>query len=38
MDTLMSNATAPETYLGIYSELSKYNIHLNIFERLWAVC
>jgi hypothetical protein len=29
--------TAPDTYLGIYNELSKYNVHLNVFERLWAV-
>lgn len=39
MDVL-SNATiaaTPETFLGIYDELSKYNVHLNIFERLWAV-
>jgi hypothetical protein len=30
-------ATAPDTYFGIYNELSKYNVHLNLFERLWAV-
>jgi methylsterol monooxygenase len=39
--SLLSNSTAftaPESYLGIYNELSKYNVHLNIFERLWAVC
>ena len=29
--------TTPDTYFGIYNELSKYNVHLNIFERLWAV-
>lgn len=37
---VMSNSTLlsqPETYFGIYNELSKYNVHLNIFERLWAV-
>lgn len=37
---IVSNSTllgAPETYMGIYNELSKYNVHLNIFERLWAV-
>ncbi|TGO61959.1 hypothetical protein BCON_0023g00170 [Botryotinia convoluta] len=36
---ILSNATisaTPETFLGIYDELSKYNVHLNIFERLWA--
>jgi methylsterol monooxygenase len=36
----LSNSTLaarPETFLGIYDELSKYNVHLNIFERLWAV-
>jgi methylsterol monooxygenase len=37
--SLLSNVTltAPETYFGIYNELSKYNVHLNVFERLWAV-
>jgi methylsterol monooxygenase len=38
--SIMSNSTlftTPDTYLGIYNELSKYNVHLNIFERLWAV-
>jgi hypothetical protein len=37
----MSNSTlltSPDTYFGIYNELSKYNVHLNVFERLWAVC
>lgn len=37
---IMSNSTLlqqPDTYIGIYNEFSKYNIHLNIFERLWAV-
>jgi hypothetical protein len=40
MEFVASNATIlsqPETYFGIYNELSKYNVHLNIFERLWAV-
>ncbi|PQE17965.1 C-4 methyl sterol oxidase Erg25 protein [Rutstroemia sp. NJR-2017a WRK4] len=34
----LSNSTLarPETFFGIYDELSKYNVHLNIFERLWA--
>ena len=32
--TLLSS---PDTYFGIYNELSKYNVHLNVFERLWAV-
>ena len=38
--SLMSNSTlltSPDSYFGIYNELSKYNVHLNIFERLWAV-
>jgi methylsterol monooxygenase len=39
--SIMSNSTTlfstPDTYFGIYNELSKYNVHLNIFERLWAV-
>ncbi|TAQ85210.1 hypothetical protein B7494_g6452 [Chlorociboria aeruginascens] len=36
--SFMANSTlsAPETFMGIYDELSKYNVHLNIFERLWA--
>lgn len=37
----LANSTvlaAPDTYFGIYNELSKYNVHLNMFERLWAVC
>ncbi len=36
---ILSNSTlaAPDTYFGIYNELSKYNVHLNLFERLWAV-
>jgi hypothetical protein len=36
----MSNSTLlaqPESYMAIYHELSQYNVHLNIFERLWAV-
>jgi methylsterol monooxygenase len=36
----MSNSTLlaqPETYMAIYHELSHYNVHLNVFERLWAV-
>jgi methylsterol monooxygenase len=39
MDFMPNSTTfaAPETYFGIYNELSKYNVHLNIFERLWAV-
>lgn len=35
----MSNSTLlaqPESYMAIYHELSQYNVHLNIFERLWA--
>jgi methylsterol monooxygenase len=38
--SFMANSTtlsAPDTYLGIYNELSKYNVHLSVFERLWAV-
>ena len=26
----------PETYWGNFDEISKYNVHLNVFERLWA--
>jgi methylsterol monooxygenase len=40
--SVLSNSTTllttPDTYFGIYNELSKYNVHLNLFERLWAVC
>lgn len=37
--SFLANSTlaTPDTYFGIYNELSKYNVHLNIFERLWAV-
>jgi methylsterol monooxygenase len=38
---ILANSTMlaqPETYFGIYNEFSKYNVHLNIFERLWGVC
>ncbi|CAL3968067.1 unnamed protein product [Diplocarpon coronariae] len=36
--SFLTNSTlaAPDTYFGIYNELSRYNVHLNIFERLWA--
>jgi hypothetical protein len=40
MEAISSNSTLlsnPDTYFEIYNELSKYNVHLNIFERLWAV-
>lgn len=26
----------PDTYWGQFEEISKYNVHLNVFERLWA--
>ncbi|CAD6565380.1 MAG: C-4 sterol methyl oxidase [Alectoria sarmentosa] len=29
-------SSPPETYWGQFDEISKYNIHLNVFERLWA--
>lgn len=32
--TLFSNSQ--ETYWGQFEELSKYNVHLSILERLWA--
>lgn len=32
--TLLS--PAPETYWGQFEEISKYNVHLNLFERMWA--
>ncbi|KAJ2895453.1 hypothetical protein MKZ38_006565 [Zalerion maritima] len=25
-----------DSYIGVYEELSKYNVQLNVFERLWA--
>ncbi|KAI9848584.1 MAG: C-4 sterol methyl oxidase [Sclerophora amabilis] len=31
--TLLSG---PDTYWGQFDEISKYHVHLNIFERLWA--
>ena len=41
-DSLNRNSTSslfpspPETYWGQFDEISKYNVHLNVFERLWA--
>ena len=29
-------STTPETYWGQFEEISKYNVHLNFFERMWA--
>lgn len=29
-------SSPPETYWGQYEEISKYNVHLNVLERLWA--
>lgn len=29
-------ATTTDTYWGQYDEISKYNIHLNVIEKLWA--
>ena len=29
-------ATPQETYWGQFEDISKYNVHLNLFERLWA--
>lgn len=36
--TTLSYAASPtpETYWGQFEEISKYNVHLNFFERLWA--
>lgn len=28
----------PDTYLGVFEEVTKQNIQLNIVERAWAVC
>lgn len=28
--------TPPDSYWGQFDEISKYNVHLNVFERLWA--
>ena len=28
--------SSPDTYWGQFDEISKYNVHLNVFERLWA--
>lgn len=35
--TMNATLASSDTYFGIYNELSKYNVQLNIFERLWAV-
>lgn len=37
------NATASalnqtQDYFGVLEEVSKYNVHLGYFEKLWAVC
>jgi len=37
MSAMNTTLMSPDTYFGIYNELSKYNVHLNVFERLWAV-
>jgi methylsterol monooxygenase len=28
-------SASPETYWSHFEEISKYNVHLNVFERLW---
>ena len=28
----------PDTLIGVFEEVSKYNIQLNIVEKMWAVC
>lgn len=28
----------PDTYLGVFEEVTKQNIQLNVIERAWAVC
>lgn len=28
----------PDTYLGVFEEVTKQNIQLNVVERAWAVC
>lgn len=30
------NTTAPVDYFSVFEEVSKIDVHLNIFERLWA--
>ena len=29
-------SSPPDTYWGQFDEISKYNVHLNVLERLWA--
>ncbi|KAI9848227.1 MAG: C-4 sterol methyl oxidase [Thelocarpon superellum] len=28
--------STPQSYWGVFDEISKYNVHLNVLERLWA--
>lgn len=35
--TLVGAFSHPDTYLSVFEEVSKYNVQLNVVERLWAV-
>ena len=34
--TSFFNPSSPDSYWGQFEEISKYNVHLNYFERMWA--
>ncbi|KAI1325496.1 C-4 sterol methyl oxidase [Xylariaceae sp. FL0255] len=34
--TLIGTFSSPDTFASVFEEVSKYNVSLNIFERLWA--
>ena len=36
-NTTISGLTSTASITTVFEEVSKYNVHLNIFERLWAV-
>lgn len=35
--TVVGAFTQPDTYMNVLEEVTKYNVQLNIVERLWAV-
>lgn len=32
----LSNTTIPDTFMSSFHQISEYNVHLNVFEKLWA--
>lgn len=35
--TVVGAFTQPDTYMNVFEEVTKYNVQLNVVERLWAV-